>query len=143
MQDPLKLKIRRSDWKQGDKLPKYVEISGSMQSLGVYGCPEGKPMIVVESEFDAILLQQCAGDFYCSIALGGASKRPDIETHRMLLKAPMIFFSLDVDIAGALAYRWWSQVYPRMKLWPPPVGKSPGDAYLAGIDLRKWMNAAF
>jgi DNA primase len=138
--EPLKLKIRRSDWHEGDKLPKYVEISGSMQGPGVYGSPEDKPIIVVESELDAMLLQQYAADLCCSIALGGASKRPNVECHRLLLKAPMIFFSLDVDAAGAIAYRWWSQIYPHMKLWLPPVGKSPGDAYLSGIDLRKWMS---
>ena len=137
--EPLKLKIRRSDWQEEDKLPKYVEISGSMQGPGVYGCQEGRPIVVVESELDAMLLQQCVGDMCCSIALGGASKRPDVESHKLLLKASMIFFSLDVDTAGALAYRWWSQTYPCLKLRPPPVGKSPGDAYLAGIDLRKWI----
>ena len=99
-------------------------------------------MVVVESEPDAMLLQQCAGDLCCSMALGGASKRPDVEGHHLLFKAPMIFFSLDIDTAGALAYRWWRQMYPYIKLWPPPVGKSPGDAHLAGIDLRKWMSMA-
>jgi DNA primase len=138
--EPLKLKIRRDEWRNGAKLLKYVEISGSMQSLGVYGYAEGKPIVVVESELDAILLQQFAGDLCCSLALGGASKRPDSESHKLLLKAPTIVFSLDVDAAGSLAYRWWHQMYPRMKLWPPPVGKSPGDAHLAGIDLRQWLS---
>src|SRR5262249_22007301 len=31
------LKIRRSCWKEGDKLPKYVEISGSMKCPSFYG----------------------------------------------------------------------------------------------------------
>ncbi len=139
--EPLKLKIRRSDWHEGDKLPKYVEISGSAQRPAVYGCPVSKSIVVVESELDAILLQQCAGDLCCSMALGGASKRPDVESHRLLLQAPAIVFSLDVDTAGALAFRWWWQVFPRIKLWPPPIGKSPGDAHLAGIDLRKWISS--
>lgn len=140
--EPLKLKIRRDEWQEGDRLPKYVEISGSMQSPGVYGYAEDKPIVVVESELDAILLQQCAGDFCCCMALGGASKRPDIEGHSLLLKAPAIFFSLDVDAAGALAFRWWSKIYPRMELLPPPIGKSPGDAHLGGIDLRQWLSLA-
>ncbi len=139
--EPLKLKIRRNDWQEKDKFPKYVEVSGSMPAPKLYGRPEGKPIAVLESELDAMLLQQCAGDLCCSMALGGASKRPDIESHKLLLKAPEIFFSPDVDIAGALAYRWWIQVYPHIKLWPPPIGKSPGDAHLAGVDLRKWVSA--
>ena len=138
----IKLKIRRSDWQVGDKLPKYVEISGSMQTPSVYGDPKGRPIVVVESEIDAILLQQCAGDLCCSMALGGASKRPDVEGHKLLLDAPAIVFSLDVDSAGAIAYRWWKKVYLRVKLCPPPIGKSPGDAFLAGIDLREWIGMA-
>ncbi len=137
-----KLKIRRSDWQAGDKLPKYVEIAGSMQTPSVYGDPKSRPIVVVESEIDAILLQQCAGDLCCSMALGGASKRPDAEGHRLLVQASAIVFSLDVDSAGAIAYRWWREVYQNIKVCPPPVGKSPGDAFLRGIDLRGWVGLA-
>ena len=135
----IKLKIRRSDWQQGDRFPKYVEVSGSMQSPSLYGNSEGKPVVVVESELDAILLQQYAGDLCCSMALGGALKRPDAEVHKVLVRAPVILFSLDVDSAGAIAYRWWSKEYPHMKIWLPPIGKSLGDAHVAGIDLRRWI----
>jgi hypothetical protein len=117
-----------------------VEISGTWHGPALYGCSEGKPIIVVESELDAMLLQQCASDLCSSMALGGASKRPDLEAHRLLQKAPAIVVSLDVDKAGALAFRWWRQAYPHMKLWPPPIEKSPGDALLAGIDLRRWID---
>lgn len=139
--NPSKLKVRRSEWVAGDKLPKYVEISGSAQRPSIYGCEIGKPIIVVESELDAILLQQCARDLCCSLALGGASKRPDSKTHSLLVNAPVIFFSLDVDSAGAMAYRWWKQTYPKIRLLLPPIGKSPGDALIAGIDLRKWISS--
>lgn len=135
----IKLKIRRCDWEEGDKLPKYVEISGSMQTPSVYGAPDGKPVVVVESELDAILLQQFARDLCCAMALGGASKRPDTVAHKLLVNAPAIVFSLDVDAAGAKAYRWWRGVYARIKLCLPPVGKSPGDACLRGVDLRGWI----
>ena len=94
---------------------------------------------MVEAELDAMLLQQYAGDICCSMALGGASKRPDAESHKLLMKASVIFFSLDVDAAGAIAYCWWSKVYPNIKVFPPPIGKSPGDANLAGINLREWI----
>lgn len=141
--EPTKLKVRRSDWLAKDKLPKYVEVSGSMQAPSVYGNPNDRPIIVVESELDAILLQQCAGDLCCSMALGGASKRPDADAHRLLVDATTIVFSLDVDSAGAIAYRWWKEVYPHIMLYPPPVGKSVGDAYVKGIDLRQWIDITF
>ncbi len=137
--DLIRLKIRRSDWHEEDTLPKYVEISGSMPVPSVYGDPKNKLLMIVEAELDAILLHQCAGDLCCSMALGGASKRPDAEAHKLLLNASRIIFSLDVDSAGAKAYRWWKDVYPNLKLYPPPAGKSPGDAFIAGIDLRRWV----
>ncbi|MBY0529259.1 MAG: hypothetical protein K2P51_03620 [Rhabdochlamydiaceae bacterium] len=140
--EPIKLKIRRNEWREGDNLPKYVEISGSMQSCAVYAISLEKPIVVVESELDAILVQQFVGDLCCAMALGGASKRPDAENHRLLSRAPVILFSLDVDSAGAKAYCWWKKMYPQMKLYPSPVGKSPGDACVAGIDLRKWISFA-
>ncbi|MCX6989763.1 MAG: zinc-binding protein [Chlamydiae bacterium] len=135
----IKLKIRRSDWTEGDKLPKYVEVSGSMQKPALYGDWEGKPIIIVESELDAMLLHQFASDLSVSMALGGASKRPDLLTHELLIRAPKVLFSLDVDSAGAKAYQWWRNVYPHIELCLPPVGKSLGDAYEKGVDLRKWI----
>ncbi len=137
--EPIKLKIRRDDWEENDEFPKYVEISGGMQTPSRYGNTFDKPIIVVESEFDAILIKQVAGDIVSCMALGGSSKRPDAEAHELLLKAPMILFSLDVDSAGAIAYQWWKKVYPKVKLWLPPTGKSPGEAHSRGMNLRDWI----
>ena len=40
------------------------------------------------------------------MALGVSSKRPDAEAHELLLRAPIVLFSLDADSAGAVAYHW-------------------------------------
>lgn len=137
--DLIKLKIRRNTWHEGDHLPKYVEIAGSMQSPGVYGHVSGKPIMVLESELDALLIQQFAGDRCCSMAFGGATKRTDVYCHEFLIRAPLILFTFDVDQAGANALRWWRQTYPQLKIWVPPIGKSPGDALQQGIDLQVWL----
>lgn len=137
--DVVKLKIRRTDWHEKDDRPKYVEISGSMQAPGIYGYAPHKPIMVLESELDALLIQQFAGDLCCCMALGGASKRPDAHMHKLLLEAPLILFTFDVDQAGAIAYRWWKNTYHHLKIWVPPVSKSPGDAYRQGVDLKKWI----
>ena len=73
------------------------------------------------------------------MALGGSSKRSDAEAHELLLRAPVILFSLDMDSVGAIAYQWWKNVYPKVKLWLPPIGKSPGDAHSKGLNLRDWV----
>ena len=43
-----------------------------------------KPVMIVESELDAMLIQQEASDLVCSVALGGVSKKPDAEVHEWL-----------------------------------------------------------
>jgi len=139
--DPQKIKIRRTDWSEEDRLPKYVEISGSRQSPSVYG-DLAKPVIIVESELDAILIQQEASDLVCSIALGGVSKKPDAELHARLKQAALILLSLDFDDVGKKHYLFWIKLYPNLRPWPAPFFKSPGDAIMMpSMDMRKWVRA--
>jgi len=137
---PLRIKIRRSDWNAGDDLPKYVEVSGCIQRPSIYGDLE-KPMVVMESELDAILIQQFASDLCCCLALGGVGKRPDKQVHELLCKAPIILLALDYDEAGKKEYPFWMSLYPNLRPWPPRKGKSPGDSHiLHQVDLRKWIS---
>lgn len=133
-----KIKIRRNDWKTTDSLPKYAEISGSMKCPSFFGSPS-LPIVLVEAELDALLIQQEAANLCCCIALGGASKKPDLNLHKILQQAPLILFALDFDDAGKKAFHFWNKTYPRLKAWPVPREKSPGDALKAGVDLRKWI----
>lgn len=135
----IKIKIRRSDWKEEDKHPKYVEISGSMKSPSLYGNAGTKVIVILEAEFDAILVQQFASDLCCCMAIGGAGKRPDSHADQLLRNASIVLFALDFDEAGKKAYLFWRSTYPNLRAWPIPKGKSPGDAIKMGIDLRKWI----
>ena len=135
---PYRIKIRRDDWRAEDKLPKYVEVSGSQRQYGLYG--DWKlPPIVVEAELDAILIQQEVGDLVCSVALGGVAKRPDIQVHELLRRSSRILLSLDFDEAGQKELAFWKRTYQRVVTWPVPIGKSPSESFLLGIDLRKWV----
>lgn len=136
----LKLKIRRLDWHENDKLPKYVEIAGSMQKPSFFGQSHKPSAILVESEFDAIIIQQEAGDLCRSIALGGAAKKADAATHQLLKNIPQILYALDFDEAGKKQYRFWRQSYRNLRAWPVPITKSPGDALKNGICLRQWVS---
>lgn len=99
-----------------------------------------KPILVLESELDAILIQQFASDLCCCLALGGVSKRPDQEAHELLKRSPLILLALDYDEAGKKEYPFWMSLYPSLRPWPARKGKSPGDSYkLHQIDLRKWV----
>ena len=138
---PIKIKIRRSDWVSGDALPKYVEVSGSTQSPSLYG-DISNPVIIVESELDAILIQQEASDLVCSIALGGVSKKPDAKTHNYLKRASLILLSLDFDDAGKKKYSFWMTLYPNLRAWPAPFCKSPGDSFKTfPTNMSDWLKA--
>jgi len=137
--EPIKIKIRRSDWYLGDKLPKYVELAGSAQRPALYGDAALRKIILVESELDAILLHGEAGDLVRCFALGGCTKKPDLFTHKLLKNAERVLIALDTDEAGRKAYGWWKKNYANAKSWPVPICKSPGDAYQSGINLREWI----
>lgn len=136
-----KVKVRRTAWKEGDKLPKYVELSGSKSCHSIYGDTSLDVGFVIESELDAILVQQFASDLVYCIALGGSTKPLDIHTNELLKKTPIIFFCPDFDEAGALAWVRWKKMFPGIHRILTPDGKSAGDAYLAGVDLREWIMA--
>lgn len=136
----LKLKVRRQQWQKEDTLPKYVEISGSMQCPSVFGVTELGVVVVVESELDALLIHQNTKDLCFCIALGGVTKKPDLKCDQMLRETELILWCLDNDEAGKNAAFWWRKTYPHLKFWPAPVGKSPGDAFKNhGVNLRDWI----
>lgn len=70
------------------------------------------------------LRHAAASDLVCSIALGGVSKKPDVELHELLKRAP--FLSLDFDDPGKKRYSFWMPQYPNLR--PCSYFKSPGDA---------------
>jgi DNA primase len=97
-------------------------------------------VVVVESDLDAILVSQEAGDLVTVIALGSVSLRPDLETHGYLQTAEIILLSLDYDEAGIKQIPWWLRHYgAKVKQWPVSAGKNPGEAHQAGVDIRTWV----
>ncbi len=136
----LKINIRRLDWHENDDYGKYIKIPGSMQCPAIYGDPSLKVGIILESEFDALLIQQEAGDFCFCIATGGSTQPLDQITDQIIRKCPLIMFCPDVDKAGAKFLERLQEAYTNGVLWPAPFGKSPGDAFAdQGINLREWI----
>lgn len=134
----IKLKVRRADWRHDDRFPKYVEISGSQRQFAVFG-DKTLSIVLVEAEFDAMLIHQEAGDICSAVALGGAGKKPDREIHQFLKSAKRVLFSLDFDEAGRKAYLFWRKNYQNLAPWLVPYGKSPEEACSNGVNLRQWI----
>ena len=120
--------------------PRYVCVSGSGGHPMRWG--HSGSVVVVEAELDAIAISAAAGDMAAVIALGSAQARPDATTNKALREAQRILLALDYDDAGAAQVPWWRKTYgAKVKRWPAPVGKDPGEAYAAGLDLRAWIAA--
>jgi len=132
-----RLKIRLNKPFNGNR---YVIVTGSGNSTMVCA---GNPsaVVVVESELDAILLNQEAGDLCSVIALGSAANKPDSRTDTLLRAARTILASLDEDAAGGkAAWAFWSKQYGRkVKRWHCFKGKDPSESWKNGMDLRQWV----
>ena len=106
-----------------------------------------KVLVVVESEFDAILLNQEAGHLAGIIALGSAQTRPDKRAAELLRAADLILVSLDSDDhrsdgknPGAKeAWGWWMKHFEQARRLPPIDGKDPGEMWKAGVSLSEWV----
>lgn len=137
-----KLKIRDLDWKEGDSFGKYKLIPGSSNHTAVIGFRSNQTVVIVESEFDAMLLTQEIGEFCTCVALGGASNRPDPATCAWLKQKTLILYSLDCDPAGREHYDYWRSHFLNLRPWQAETRKSPADSYvLDQVNLREWFEA--
>jgi DNA primase len=131
----VRLRVRRA---AGD--PRYVNVSGSGGHPMKWG--RNAAVVVVEAELDAIAISAAAGDIAAVMALGSAQARPDATTNQELRQSDRILLALDYDDAGAAQAPWWTRTYgAKVKRWPAPIGKDPGEAYAQGVDLRAWIKA--
>lgn len=133
-----KIKIRK---KEEDDYGKYYEVPGGAKFLPLFGDPLLSISVIVEAEFDAMLIVQEAGDLCNCIALGGAQKKPPPLLQEWLTTRRLILFALDFDDAGKNEYASWAKSYPNLEPWPVSEEKSPGDAYQEGINLRGWIES--
>jgi len=135
-------RARRPRWlPRGQVLPKYRTLDGSQADVPLLlGVEPGRPTVIVESDLDALLLHQEAGDLVGVVALGSAAYRPP-EVEQLYRRRDPILVSLDGDGPGdEAARRNWVGCYGNGILWSLPAGygKDPTEAWVAGLDLRSW-----
>ena len=134
-----RIKIRRSNWKSDDNLPKYVALKGSMSGMNIIGNVSKDAMIVVESELDAYTLHWQVKDFAFIIAVGSNLKNPDNVTNHLARTKTKLLICHDNDDPGRAMFNKWKQLYSHAKASPVPIGKDIGESVQHGIDLRKWI----
>lgn len=143
------VKIRRRNWQPGDAWPKYQAIKGGGNGALILG-KSGLPVVLVESELDALLIAQEASDLCAVMALGSASNRPHVAAADFLKSSPAILVALDFDKpdakgqrAGARAWLWWKEHFQQARRWPPAIEKDPLEMHKAGVPVRVWIEAGF
>ena len=142
-----RIKIRSYDWWRArfpnDKRPpKYIEAYRDPAFISLYpnnkAVRVGRPLVIVEGEFDALLLTQELCDLAAVVTLGSASARPTpVVLARMLAAAPW-FVATDNDPAGDKAFENWPASVRRVR--PPGHFKDWTEAKAGGVNLHRfWM----
>lgn len=126
---------RSKAWTDGRGI-KYAEIAGSGNDpLLLPGRDRVESWAVVESELDAYLVYQEAGDLVNVLGLGSTTGKPTAQMLRDMA-GKRILLCLDHDAAG-----WKATDRLPGEYWPVPEGKDPGEYFQAGGDIRAWIKA--
>jgi len=121
--------------------PKYKAIKGSKPGLyGVDTLTAGLPAVLVEGEFDAMLLYQEAGDLVGVATLGSASKTLGDRWLPYLLPIPTLLVAYDTDQAGENGAGALTSLTARARRIKPLGGKDVTDFWKEGGNLRAWVS---
>jgi hypothetical protein len=140
------IKIRTPDiWRKSSRFrkqpPKYIEACRSCAHMICYPSPyvirPGCPVIIVEGEFDALLLAQELAELAAVVTLGGAWEGPCPAFRTAMLPASPWYIASDADTAGDLVALGWPETVRRVR---PPGFKDWTDARAGGVDLRRWWS---
>jgi hypothetical protein len=153
---PVRLRIRRpKEHLQPGEATKYVVVSGSSAHTLVTD-RAARAFVIVEAEFDAMLISQALGaslpGAVSGVALGSLAFKPDAATDELLTRSLAVLVALDYEPVSPeedkskaanlrRVYGWWLDRYKRAERWPVPQGKDPGDAFQAGVDIAAWVTA--
>jgi DNA primase len=119
---------------------KYVMIRGSVPRIfGLHDVAGSRSIAFVEGEFDAMLLNQEAGDVIKAVTQGSATYRPDAADLWALRDASRILAIFDADAAGATGAAHLKALSARVSVHRPDGGKDITDMLSVGIDMRNWI----
>ena len=121
--------------------PKYAEAYRAPARIVCFPGPStirpGRPLVVVEGEFDALALGEALGDMAAVVTLGSASARPDIRFLGATLAASRWYIATDADPAGDKSADALALGEAR-RVRPPGPFKDWTEAKAAGVGLARW-----
>jgi hypothetical protein len=135
----------RARFPEGRRPPKYIE--AFRDRPGLYAAPgtirPGRPLIVVEGEFERLLVGQELRELAAVVTLGSAGDcgRPTPAILGALVSAWPWLIALDADAAGDRAAAAWSALCPESRrVRPPTPYKDWSEAKVGEVDLRRWWS---
>lgn len=132
--EPTLVKVRQPD----GRTPKYYEVSRRRPTVfpSTRGIVAGLPLVVVEGEFDCLLMGQALAGLANVVTLGSASGRPSPDVFNAMLGAFPWYVATDNDAAGDKVAESWPRSCRRVR--PPWDFKDWTEAARGGVDLRRW-----
>jgi DNA primase len=118
---------------------KYVQLAGGTNTL--YGGDRivpGAPVVMVEGEFDALSILQCAGDVIVPVSTCGATKARRTRWLARLATSCNVLVSFDTDDAGEAASDYWMKELHGAKRWAP-LRHDVNEMLTSGVDVRAWV----
>jgi hypothetical protein len=134
--------VRTSVTRQNRPFPKYMVFKGSRAALfNADKLAGARVAVVVEGEFDALLLGQFLPPGWAAVTMGGTANLPGPAFVPCFLHLERVLLRLDADAAGENALADWRRLLPRAEPLPPLPGgaKDITDYWRAGGDLRAWL----
>ncbi len=135
-----KLNIRRlNGLRKGDA--KYIQVTGSEEGLfNADTITVDSPVVLTESELDALIAQQESAGRAACVATGSVSRgcRSRWIARISLARSALVAFDDDANQAGERGARRWLEVLPHAIRWLP-WSHDLNDMLLARISIQKWL----
>lgn len=121
------------DW----KTRKYQRIGGSQNALFNTEWIDGRPIALVEGEFDAMAIDQ-ETDEVVAVATGSTSWGRTPRWQALLRPSPIVLVCFDAEDAGKQAAEYWTRRFSRAYRWEPQLHDA-GEMLKAGKDIGRWI----
>jgi hypothetical protein len=119
--------------------PKYYCIPGGSNAIyNAAAIRSDRPLVLVEAAFDALAIQQTAGDLCAAVATGTTGGRT-LRWIARIARAPTVLLAYDNDAGGETPIAYWRDVLrERAQIWRPYTD-DPAGMLERGLDVRGWI----
>lgn len=122
------------DWKSR----KYQRAAGSRNALYNADQLDGRPVALVEGEFDALAIQQ-ETDQVAVVATGSTAWGRAPRWRALLRCAPVVLVCFDPEEAGEEAAKYWTDALPNAVRWRPHLHDA-AEMLRAGANIARWID---